>query len=72
MTVIESRVAVAEGRYISGVALESVPPGEHEVAITVATTSKHRRSVRDTPVHHEPWDDSVLLRREGTYGDDGR
>ena len=72
MTVIKSRVTVAEDRCISGVAPEGVPPGEHEVAITVATAPKRRRSVRDMPVHHEPWDDSISLRREDMYGDDGR
>lgn len=26
----------------------------------------------DLPVHEEPWDDRVSLRREDLYGDDGR
>lgn len=71
MTVIRARVTVAEDRCISGVAPEGVPPGEHEVAITVATAPKYRRSVRDMPVHHEPWDDGFSPRREDVY-DDGR
>ena len=54
-------------------ALEGLPAGEYEAAITApATTPKPRRSVLDLPVHHGPWDDSLSLRREDMYGDDGR
>ena len=75
MTVIKARVQVAEDHRISGVAPDGVPPGEHEIAITVApaaTAPKRRSSVKDMPVHDGPWDDSVSLRREDIYGDDGR
>jgi hypothetical protein len=29
-------------------------------------------SVGDLPSHDLPWDDSISLRREDMYGDDGR
>ena len=72
MTVVTARIQVAEDGTISGRAPDGVPPGEHVAAITVATLPKRRLSVRDMPVHHEPWDDSISLRREDMYGDDGR
>jgi len=75
MTEIKTRVRVAEDHSISGTAPEGVPPGEHEVAITVApsaTALKRRLSVKDMPVHDTPWDDSISLHREDMYGDDGR
>jgi hypothetical protein len=73
MTVIITRIQVAEDGTISGRApVGQVPPGEHEAAITVVTVPKHRLSVKDMPVHDEPWDNSISLRREDMYGDDGR
>ena len=29
-------------------------------------------TMEDFPVHDGPWDDSISLRREDMYGDDGR
>lgn len=74
MTEIKARIRVADDHSISGTAPEGVPPGEHEVAIAVATATepKRRFSVKDMPVHDTPWDDSISLRREDMYGDDGR
>jgi hypothetical protein len=73
MTVITTRIQVAEDGTISGRAPPGqVPPGEHEAVITVATAPKRHLSVKDMPVHDEPWDDSISLRREDMYGDDGR
>ncbi len=75
MTAIKARIRVADDHSISGTAPDGVPPGEHEVAITVPIAhepKRPRRSVRDLPVHYGPWDDSISLRREDLYGDDGR
>ncbi len=78
MTVITTRIRVAEDGTITGHAPAGhVPPGEHEVTITVATAAPLRRpgkpfTMRNFPIHDGPWDDSISLRREDMYGDDGR
>ena len=75
MTEIKARIRVGPDHAISGTAPDAVPPGEHEVAFTVAPAAsapKRRLSVKDMPVHDTPWDDSISLRREDMYGDDGR
>jgi hypothetical protein len=72
MSVIIARIHVAEDGTFSGQAPEGLPAGEQEAAITVATVPKRRQSVREMPVHDEPWDDRISLRREDMYGDHGR
>ena len=77
MTVVTARIQVAEDGTISGRApVGQVPPGEHEAAITVATPSLRRPgklfTMENFPIHDGPWDDSISLRREDMYGDDGR
>jgi hypothetical protein len=51
-----------------------LPPGEHEAVIVVAEspTPAARFTLKGFPIHSEPWDDSVSLRREDMYGADGR
>lgn len=71
MTVVTTRITVSPDGTIS--TTPPLPAGEYQAAITApATTSKPRRSVLDLPVHDGPWDDSLSLRREDIYGDDGR
>lgn len=71
MTVITTRLTVGPDGTIS--TAKPLPAGEYEAAITAsAMTLKPRRSVLDLPVHDGPWDDSISLRREDMYGDDGR
>ena len=70
MTVINTRITVSPDGAIS--IAPPLPAGEYEAAITAPTTYKPRRSVLDLPVHDGPWDDSLSLRREDMYGDDGR
>lgn len=73
MTVVTTRIQVAEDGTISGrVPAGQVPPGEHDAVVTVATAPRRRLSVKDLPVYDEPWGDSISLRREDMYGDDGR
>jgi hypothetical protein len=72
MAVITARIQVAEDGTISGRVPDGIRPGEHEFAINVSTTPKRRLSVKDMPVHDEPCDNSISLRREDMYGDDGR
>lgn len=50
-----------------------MPPGVHEVTITVAPASVRKRfRIEDLPRHEGPWDDRISLGREDLYGDDGR
>ena len=69
MTVITTRLTVSPDGAISSAT--PLPAGEYEAAVTMAAP-KPRRSVLDLPVHDGPWDDSISLRREDMYGDDGR
>lgn len=71
MIEIHTRIRVGADRRISGVAPADVPPGEHEATITVARSERPFR-LADLPSHDTPWDDSISLRRQDMYGDDGR
>ncbi len=69
MTVITTRISVTSDGAVS--LSTPLPAGDYEAAVTVALP-RPRRSVLDLPVHDGPWDDSISLRREDMYGDDGR
>ena len=47
MNAIKARIRMAADHSISGVAPEGVPPGEHEIAITVVKPPRRRRGVLD-------------------------
>jgi len=74
MTVITTRLTVRPDGSISAAA--RLPAGEHAVTITVAAPPQRRPgkpfTMDNFPIHDGPWDDSVSLRREDMYGDDGR
>ena len=77
MTVIITRIIVTDDGTISGRAPPGqVPPGEHEAAITVAATPKPPKgkpfTMESLKIHDVPWDDSISLRREDLYDDEGR
>lgn len=73
MTVITTRIRVAEDGTFSGRVPEGVPAGEHEVVITVVPARPGKPfTMKNFPIHDGPWDDSISLRREDMYGDDGR
>lgn len=76
MNELRTRIEVSEDHRITGVAPEAVPPGTHEVTITVAPMAaaapRKRLRLADFPRHEGPWDDNISLRREDIYGDDGR
>ncbi|HZU91938.1 MAG TPA: hypothetical protein VE993_21980 [Stellaceae bacterium] len=74
MTQIRTRIRVGRDRRISGIAPAAVPPGDHEVTITIAPSQRpeQRSRIADLPLHDVPWDGSISLRREDMYGDDGR
>lgn len=74
MLTVRTRVKVKDGR-LEATLPTPVPPGDHEAVIVIdaveaATPSKF--DISKFPVHHAPWDESISLRREDMYGDDGR
>jgi len=69
MTVITTRLTVSPEGVISSTT--PLPVGEHAATVTVSVPQR-RRSVREMPLHHEPWDSSISLRREDLYDDEGR
>ena len=78
MTVVTTRIHIAEDGTISGRApAGQVPPGEHVAAITVASPARQEPtvpfSVDELPRRDlGPWPEGMSLRREDLYGDDGR
>ena len=78
MTVITTRINVAEDGTISGrMPVGKLPPGEYEAAITVTTAAPRPPkgkpfTMENLPIHDIPWDDSISLRREDLYDDEGR
>jgi hypothetical protein len=75
MSSIRMRIHVADDHTISGIAPAELPTGEHEVIVNVgpvATPPTKPFRMADFPIDHGPWDDSISLRREDMYGDDGR
>ena len=78
MTQIHTRIRVGPDHRISGIAPPEVPPGEHEVTITLATspareTPPKRFRIEDLPKHDlGPWPEGLSLRREDIYDEDGR
>jgi hypothetical protein len=75
---VKTRILVDADHKISGVAPPGVPPGEHEITITVAPPPARQPpskpfDVNDLPtVDLGPWPEGLSLRREDIYGDDGR
>ena len=51
-----------------------LPAGEYAVTITLASSPAPGKpfTIDDLPIHDMGWDDSISLRREDMYGDDGR
>jgi hypothetical protein len=78
MTQIHTRIRVGSDHRISGVAPPDVPPGEHEVTITLAPAQAQQMptkkfNVEDLPKHDlGPWPEGLSLRREDMYDEDGR
>ena len=75
MTVITTRITVGLDGAIS--TTTPLPAGEYEAAITLADPASppwpgKPFTMENFPVHHEPWDDSISLRREDMYDDEGR
>ena len=77
MTIVTTRIQVAEDGTISGRAPGGVPPGEHVVTLSVAVPARQEPTipfdVDELPRHDlGPWPEGLSLRREDLYGDDGR
>jgi hypothetical protein len=74
MSTIKLHIHVAPDHTISGIAPTELPAGEHEVIVETGTLRRRGKPFRfeGFPMVDAPWDDSVSLRREDLYGDDGR
>jgi hypothetical protein len=78
MAEIRARVVVGPDHHISGTVPTAVPPGEHEIIITVppAPIRRHPSEVFDVDALPArdlgPWPDSLSLRREDIYDEVGR
>jgi hypothetical protein len=78
MTEIRARVLVSPDHHISGTAPPAVPPGEHEITITVLPSQSRQRPIEvfdvDALPTHDlgPWPEGLSLRRENMYDEDGR
>jgi len=78
MAEIRTRVLVDPDHRISGTAPAAVPPGEHEITITVVPSLIDQRpcepfDVDGLPTHDlGPWPEGLSLRREDIYDEDGR
>jgi hypothetical protein len=78
MAEIRTRVLVGPDRRISGTAPAAVPPGEHEITITLAPLPTRERPEEPfdddaLPTHDlGPWPEGLSLRREDIYDEDGR
>jgi hypothetical protein len=72
MTVITTTLRVAADGSVS--VADKLPEGEYQATITVAAPSRSGKpfTMKDFPVHDEPWDDGLSLRREHLYDDEGR
>lgn len=75
MSTIRMRIHVAPDHTITGTAPAELPGGEHEAVVSVGpavTPPTKPFRMADFPVDNGLWDDSISLRREDMYGDDGR
>ena len=74
MTVITTRITVSPDGAVS--TATPLPAGEYEAAITAAPAPPpwpgKPFTMESFPVHNEPWDDSIPLRREDLYDEEGR
>ncbi len=72
MTVITTRITVSPDGAIS--TATPLPAGEYIASITMAGSLPPGKpfTMDNFPVHDMGWDDSISLRREDMYGDDGR
>jgi len=75
MTVINTRITVApDGAISTSIPL---PAGEYMATITVDVPASppwpgKPFTMDNFPIHSEPWDASISLRREDMYDDEGR
>jgi hypothetical protein len=78
MNEIHTRILVGPDRRIVGTAPVALPPGEHDVTITLTAEAVRIKAVQKFDVaalpSHDlgPWPPGLRLRREEMYGDDER
>lgn len=78
MNEVRTRILVGPDHRITGTAPVGLPPGEHEVTITLAAgpvriKAERPFDVATLPSHNlGPWPQGLSLRREDIYDDEGR
>lgn len=78
MQEVRTRIHVSADRTITGTAPSDVPPGEHEITITISPAPAHQQPKKpfkadDLPSHDlGPWPEGLSLRREDIYDEEGR
>ena len=63
---LHTRIVVKEGGTVEARLPGALPPGLHDAVIIVEEPPAEKPEIDedDFPVHDEPWDDSISLRRE--------
>lgn len=73
MTVVNTRVIVSPDGAVS--VTDKLPAGEHAATVifdgVVGRPLSRPFTIEDFPIHDAPWDDSVSLRREDFYDEQG-
>lgn len=77
MSDVRARIRVNPDHSISGTAPPEVPPGEHEVTISMTPPLRQQAKkpfdINALPIHDlGPWPEGLSLRREDMYDEDGR
>jgi hypothetical protein len=72
MATVLARLHVDDQGRVTGRVPPSVPPGDDTDSLVLPAAAPAIRPKLNLPVHDEPWDDHVSLRREDLHGDDGR
>ena len=73
MRMLQLRLRVRDDGTFDARVPSDLAPGEYEAVIVISEKEQRTKpSMKDFPVDHGPWDDSISLRREDMYGDDGR
>jgi hypothetical protein len=71
MRTVLARLHVDPDGRITGRVPPDVPAGDYTAPLSVPAQGKRKgRADLDLPLHDEPWDDGISLRREDIYGPD--
>ncbi len=73
MRTVLAHLQVDPNGQVTGQVPRDVPTGDYTAPLEVPEQRGPKASTKlDLPLHDEPWDDAVSLRREDLYGPDRR